>query len=53
MLDSPISAGGGNLSVGQGQILALARAIMRGSQLYSGCKNIHNCDPSITEHAGT
>ncbi|KZP16764.1 P-loop containing nucleoside triphosphate hydrolase protein [Athelia psychrophila] len=32
-LDSPISAGGGNLSVGQRQILALARAIVRGSKL--------------------
>lgn len=32
-LDSPISAGGSNLSVGQRQILALARAIVRGSKL--------------------
>jgi len=32
-LDSAISAGGGNLSVGQRQILALARAIVRGSKL--------------------
>ncbi|KAF7367211.1 ATP-binding cassette transporter [Mycena sanguinolenta] len=32
-LDSEISAGGGNLSVGQRQILALARAIVRGSKL--------------------
>jgi ABC-type multidrug transport system fused ATPase/permease subunit len=32
-LDSPISAGGNNLSVGQRQILALARAIVRGSKL--------------------
>ncbi|KAJ7778321.1 hypothetical protein B0H16DRAFT_1711830 [Mycena metata] len=32
-LDSEISSGGGNLSVGQRQILALARAIVRGSKL--------------------
>ena len=32
-LDSQISAGGKNLSVGQRQILALARAIVRGSKL--------------------
>lgn len=32
-LDSSISAGGGNLSVGQRQILALARAIVRDSKL--------------------
>lgn len=32
-LDSQISSGGGNLSVGQRQILALARAIIRGSKL--------------------
>ncbi|KAI9444465.1 P-loop containing nucleoside triphosphate hydrolase protein [Lactarius indigo] len=32
-LDSQISGGGGNLSVGQRQILALARAIVRGSKL--------------------
>jgi len=32
-LDSPISAGGNNFSVGQRQILALARAIVRGSKL--------------------
>ncbi|KAG5728585.1 ATP-binding cassette transporter abc4 [Termitomyces sp. T112] len=32
-LDSPIASGGGNLSVGQRQILALARAIVRGSKL--------------------
>ncbi|KAF7339970.1 ATP-binding cassette transporter [Mycena venus] len=32
-LDSEISAGGSNLSVGQRQILALARAIVRGSKL--------------------
>ncbi|THH11785.1 hypothetical protein EW145_g436 [Phellinidium pouzarii] len=32
-LDSPIAAGGSNLSVGQRQILALARAIVRGSKL--------------------
>ncbi|KZP10497.1 hypothetical protein FIBSPDRAFT_963101 [Athelia psychrophila] len=32
-LDSIISNGGGNLSVGQRQILALARAIVRGSKL--------------------
>ncbi|OCH84109.1 P-loop containing nucleoside triphosphate hydrolase protein, partial [Obba rivulosa] len=32
-LDSEIASGGGNLSVGQRQILALARAIMRQSKL--------------------
>lgn len=32
-LDSAISSGGGNLSVGQRQILALARAIIRRSKL--------------------
>ncbi|KAJ7931118.1 P-loop containing nucleoside triphosphate hydrolase protein [Mycena leptocephala] len=32
-LDSEISAGGSNLSVGQRQIIALARAIVRGSKL--------------------
>jgi len=32
-LDSAISSGGGNLSVGQRQIFALARAIVRGSKL--------------------
>ncbi|KAF9455005.1 hypothetical protein P691DRAFT_813919 [Macrolepiota fuliginosa MF-IS2] len=32
-LDTKISSGGGNLSVGQRQILALARAIVRGSKL--------------------
>ena len=32
-LDSQISSGGGNLSVGQRQILALARAIIRQSKL--------------------
>lgn len=32
-LDNSISSGGGNLSVGQRQIIALARAIVRGSKL--------------------
>jgi hypothetical protein len=32
-LDSNIASGGGNLSVGQRQVLALARAIVRGSKL--------------------
>ncbi|KAG2123601.1 hypothetical protein DEU56DRAFT_829341 [Suillus clintonianus] len=32
-LDSTIASGGGNLSVGQRQILALARAMVRGSKL--------------------
>ncbi|ESK84755.1 hypothetical protein Moror_568 [Moniliophthora roreri MCA 2997] len=33
-LDSSISSGGSNLSVGQRQILALARAMVRGSKLF-------------------
>jgi ABC-type multidrug transport system fused ATPase/permease subunit len=32
-LDSNITIGGGNLSVGEKQILALARAMIRGSKL--------------------
>lgn len=32
-LDTDIASGGNNLSVGQRQILALARAILRGSKL--------------------
>jgi ABC-type transport system involved in cytochrome bd biosynthesis fused ATPase/permease subunit len=32
-LDSPIASGGGNVSVGQRQIIALARAMIRGSKL--------------------
>ena len=32
-LDTPISSGGGNLSIGQRQILALARAIVRRSKV--------------------
>ena len=32
-LDTPIAASGGNLSVGQRQILALTRALVRGSKL--------------------
>lgn len=32
-LDSSITAGGANLSVGQRQILALARAMVRGSKI--------------------
>jgi ABC-type multidrug transport system fused ATPase/permease subunit len=32
-LDSQIAAGGGNLSIGQRQIIALARAILRQSKL--------------------
>jgi ABC-type multidrug transport system fused ATPase/permease subunit len=32
-LDSEIASGGGNLSVGQRQIIALARAIVRQSKL--------------------
>ena len=32
-LDSSIASGGGNLSVGQRQVLALARAIVQGSKL--------------------
>ncbi len=33
-LDTKIASGGGNLSVGQRQIFALARAIIRGSKLF-------------------
>lgn len=33
ILDSPIATNGGNLSVGQRQIIALARAIVRQSKL--------------------
>lgn len=33
VLDSAIASGGANLSVGQRQVLALARAIVRGSKL--------------------
>lgn len=32
-LDSNVSVGGGNLSVGERQIVALARAMVRGSKL--------------------
>lgn len=43
-LDTKISSGGNNLSVGQRQILALARAIVRGSKLLildEGVSDIH------------
>lgn len=32
-LDSNIAGGGGNLSIGERQIIALARAMVRGSKL--------------------
>lgn len=47
-LDSQISSGGGNLSVGQRQILALARAIVRQSKLLildEGAQ-LRFCEPS-------
>lgn len=47
-LDSNISSGGGNLSVGQRQILALARAIVRGSKLLILDEGKHLCFLSRT-----
>ena len=53
-LDSEIASGGGNLSVGQRQIIALARAIVRQSKLLIldeatsaiGMSLVHNAVPS-------
>ena len=50
-LDTAISSGGGNLSIGQRQILALARAIVRRSKLLildegefmTGCSVVRSC----------
>ena len=42
-LDTPIASGGGNLSVGQRQILALARAIVRQSKLLILDEGTHDC----------
>jgi ABC-type multidrug transport system fused ATPase/permease subunit len=43
-LDTQVSSGGGNLSVGQRQILALARAIVRGSKLLILDEGMCSCD---------
>lgn len=53
-LDTQIASGGGNLSVGQKQIIALARAIVRGSKLLvldEGSSFCHiSCDCKVTDH---
>lgn len=46
-LDSLISGGGSNLSVGQRQIIALARAMMRGSRLLLFDEGTHSYDATL------
>lgn len=42
-LDTPISDGGGNLSVGQRQMVALARAIVRQSKIFILDEGRYSC----------
>lgn len=49
-LDTKISSGGSNLSVGQRQILALARAIVRGSKLLILDEGLFFCFNDVCVH---